>query len=82
MTVRLDDGLVRLEGSCTVEEAEALLETILANPELPVDWSRCTSLHTAVLQVLMATRPVLQGLPEDPFLRRWVEPVLTDGREA
>lgn len=76
MTVRLDDGLIHLEGSCTVEEAEALLETVLAHPDLPVDWSRCTSLHTAVLQVLLAAGPVVVGMPEDPFLRRWVEPAL------
>jgi hypothetical protein len=77
LTVRFDDGILYLEGACPVEEAEALLDLLLTNPGIPVDWSGCRFLHTAVLQVLMALRPPLQGVPDDAFLRQWIIPVLT-----
>ncbi|HSK38208.1 MAG TPA: hypothetical protein VK943_00425 [Arenibaculum sp.] len=77
MTVRIEAGVAWLEGSCPVEEAEALLEVLLAHPGIPVDWSGCRHLHSALVQVLMAARPTLRGMPEGPFLRRWIEPALT-----
>jgi hypothetical protein len=76
LTIRLEDGILHIEGICPVEEAETLLERLLDEPGLPVDWSGCRHLHTAVLQVLMAVRPPLRGTPDDAFLRRWIEPVL------
>jgi hypothetical protein len=80
MTVRrAEDGTIRLEGDCPVEEAETLLGLLLAHPEAPVDWRLCRSAHGAVAQVLLALgRPVL-GEPEDPFLRRWIAPLLPVG---
>lgn len=80
MTVRVADGAILLEGECPVDEAEALLEALLADPRAPVDWSACRDLHTAVLQVLLAARPTMRGLPADPFLRRWAAPALARGR--
>ena len=72
MTVRLNsDGVIVLAGACPVEDAETLLEHLQARREGPVDWSGCTALHTAVLQVLMAARPKLLGECGDGFLRTW-----------
>lgn len=76
MTIRLEDGILHIEGACPVEEAETLLGQLLDNPDLIVDWSGCRHLHTAVLQVLMSMRPPLRGVPDDPFLHRWIEPIL------
>ena len=39
-------------------------------PDAPVDWSACGQLHTAVVQVLLAARPPMEGNPGTPFLRR------------
>jgi len=80
VSVRVVGEVVLLEGECPVEEAEALLEALLANPGAPVDWSGCDDLHTAVFQVLMAARPALRGSPRDPFLRRWAAPALAGRR--
>jgi hypothetical protein len=72
-------GAVVLEGDCPSEDAESLLQLLLASPGAAVDWRACVSAHSAVLQVLMAARPTLQGPPANADLARWVAPVLSDG---
>jgi hypothetical protein len=67
MSVRVADGVIILEGACPVDEAESLLELLLANPGAPVDWSACGHLHTAVVQVLLAARPAMEGEPAPPI---------------
>ncbi|MFV8833645.1 hypothetical protein [Aquisalimonas sp.] len=69
--------VARLEGTCTVEEAEELLQWLQANPQGKVNLKECGHLHAAVLQVLMAVRPPLSAEPSDPFLARWVTPAIT-----
>jgi hypothetical protein len=76
MSVCLDNGVIILEGDCPVDEAESLLELLLANPGASVDWSACGQLHTAVVQVLLAARPPMGGEPGNPFLRRWIAPII------
>jgi len=72
MTVRLtNEGAIILVGECPVEDAETLLEHLQARRAGPVDWSGCTRLHTAVLQVLMAAKPKLVGECGDEFVRAW-----------
>jgi hypothetical protein len=81
MTIRMGaDGVILLEGDCLLEEAEELLRHLLVDPRPAVDWRACTAAHTAVIQVLLAARPVLRGPPEGEFLRMFVEAVVrSDG---
>jgi hypothetical protein len=73
MSVRLaEDGTIRLEGTCPVEEAETLAALLLAHSGAGVDWRGCTRLHTAVVQVLLRLRPRLMGPCGDPFAARWL----------
>ncbi len=53
---RSDDGTVILDGVCAVEDAEPLLQMLQATPAAVVDWTQCRQLHTAVLQVILASR--------------------------
>ena len=72
MTITRDrEGVIVLDGECPVEDAEALLQLLQAQPRGPVDWSACTRLHTAVLQLLMAAAPRMQGECGDAFVARW-----------
>jgi hypothetical protein len=72
MTIRRgDDGVIVLAGECPVEDAETLLQQLQAQPAGPVDWSACTRLHTAVLQVLLAAAPPIRGECGDAFVARW-----------
>ncbi|WP_288580392.1 hypothetical protein [uncultured Methylobacterium sp.] len=80
MSVRRDGELIRLEGACPVEEAETLAALLLAEPSLGVEWSACTGLHTALVQVLLRLRPPLHGTCGDPFAARWLAPVFAAPR--
>ena len=85
MTIRRgDDGVIVLVGECPVEDAETLLQLLQAQPEGPVDWSACTHLHTAVLQVLMAAATPMRGECGDAFVARWgsVDPSRGPARHA
>ena len=59
-----------------VEEAEGLLEWLQSKPTAKVDMASCRHLHTADLQVLMASMPAVSAWPENPELRAWLEPAL------
>lgn len=59
-----EDGVLRIEGTASVEDAEGLLLALAARPGLRVDLRPCTHLHAACLGVLMAVRPPLD--PPEP----------------
>jgi hypothetical protein len=72
MTVRRgENGTIYLEGACPVEDAEPLLQMLVAAPEAPVDWRQCEKPHTAVVQVLMAAGTVPLGPCGDGWLAEW-----------
>ena len=70
---RRDDGTIVLDGPCSVEDAEPLLRLLHATPDAAVDWKQCGTLHTAVVQVLLAARPTLVGPCGDPWVAQWLK---------
>ena len=77
MTVRRGDtGNVTIEGECTVEDAELLLQLLQANPTPAVDWTTCSQLHTAVIQVILASGAAQIGPCGDSWVRQWLAPEL------
>ena len=70
------NGSISLVGACPVEEAETLLQLLQSAPAAPCDWTRCTHLHTAVVQVIRAARPALIGPCGDAWIEQWVSPQL------
>jgi len=77
MTLRIGgDDAVELIGDCPSEDAEALLRHLCAHPDARVDWRRCESAHTAVVQVLFAGRVRPRGPPASQFLSTYVDPLL------
>lgn len=76
MAVETQDKVIALVGKCPVDDAERLFTALEAHPDCTVDLSKMTSLHTAVLQVLMARNPRCGAAPEDPELA-WIKPLLT-----
>jgi hypothetical protein len=72
VTVRRgENGTIILEGDCTVEEAEPLLQMLQDPPRPMLDWTTCSRLHTSILQVILAARPPLIGPCGDPWVARW-----------
>jgi hypothetical protein len=71
----------RFEDVCTVEEGLPLCEFLKSGEALQVDLAACSFLHTALLQLLLAARPILASPPTDPYLARWVGPLLAGEQE-
>jgi hypothetical protein len=65
-----------LTGVVRVDDAEPLARWLRETSRPKVRLEHCTHLHTAALQALLAARPVLAGPPSDPFLARWITPLL------
>jgi hypothetical protein len=77
MTVRRDDdGAIVLEGVCSVEDAEPLLQMLQAMPTAKVDWRPCRQLHTAVVQLVLASGRALVGPCGDGWVAQWLGPKL------
>ena len=76
MPLKLHTRTAVLSGVVTVEEAGDLAEWLRRTPRPAVNLARCTHLHTAALQALLASGPVVSRRPTDEFLDRWVAPLL------
>ena len=77
MTVRLSsDGTIELDGICSIEDADALQKHMLTSRAAVVDWRTCTYAHTAVIQILIAFKPVLRGPPAGDSLRLLIDPLM------
>lgn len=75
MTVRAGSNAIELVGQCPSQDAEPLLQLLLADPDAAIDWRACDQAHTAVVQLMLAAgRPVV-GPPKDAFLAQWAQPV-------
>ena len=76
MPMTLTRAVATLSGVVTVDDAEPLAQWLRDTPRPKVKLAGCTHLHTAVLQALLAARPAVTSAPVEPFLARWVAPLL------
>ncbi len=68
MPIDARDNVLHLIGPCPIEEAEALHQT-LRGIERPIfDLSEAGTLHTAIVQLIMASGGAVRGLRPDPIL--------------
>jgi two-component system chemotaxis sensor kinase CheA len=71
MTVRRDEqGTIVLQGYCPVDDTETLFQFLRATPAATVDWTECSRLHTAIVQLLLAARPHFTGPCGDSLATR------------
>lgn len=63
MTVSVDDTAIRLTGPCGVEEVDTLVGYMDRHPDLHIDLSAATTIHTSLWQALMVFRPKVMGTP-------------------
>ncbi len=77
MTVRRgDDGAIVLDGVCPVEDAEPLLQMLQSMPAAQLDLRQCRQLHTAVLQLVLASGRAPIGPCGDAWVAQWLVPIL------
>lgn len=76
MPISFKKGQAVLRGALDIEEAERLLSALEKDKERQLDLSELESIHTAVLQVLMAKRPSCKVPPNDPDLAALLQPHL------
>ncbi|MFT5716807.1 MAG: hypothetical protein ACI9T7_000985 [Oleiphilaceae bacterium] len=69
MPIKFKKTVAVCENLCTIEEAENLLAWLLDTPKGKVNLKKCTGLHTAIYQVLMALNPPISALPEQESVK-------------
>jgi len=71
----LDNGVIALQGNCSIDDAEPLLRQLLEAPEAQLDWSQCRTAHLAVVQVILVSGRPVRGPPQSQFLSDFVAPL-------
>lgn len=74
MAIRYLKKHAALEDIVTVEDAETLLDWLKKQPKPAVNLSKCQHMHAAVLQVLLMTRPAINGAIHDRQLEQVLQP--------
>jgi hypothetical protein len=80
--VTLSPDVATLTGVVRVDDAEPLAQWLRETGQPRVDLAGCTHLHTAALQALLAARVELVSAPVEPFLARWITPLLARSPQA
>jgi len=68
MPFRIDDNVVTLDGHCSVEEAQPLFEALLGVDDPSFDLGRAETLHTAIVQLILASTGRVTRAPADRWL--------------
>lgn len=68
MPYRIDDVVISLDGHCSVEEAQPLFEALRGIDEPIFDLGRAQTLHTAVVQLILASAGSVRSPPADRWL--------------
>lgn len=72
MTVHLHTNVIRLTGTCRLEDVEPFAELLIADRSRAVDFSDCTQLHTAMLQLVLAFKPAIAGRAANSLINSMV----------
>lgn len=78
MTIRVQQGMIYLEGSCPVEDAEVLLVALQEITQPIIDVAKLERAHMAVAQLLTSAKPKIIGMPAAGFVREMLMPALAD----
>lgn len=76
MPVTFEKNQVIFSNAVAVEDAEVLLEWLQKKVQVNVDFSACTHLHAANLQVLMAANITVAAWPADARFSTWLQAAL------
>ena len=68
MPFAIDGASVKIQGQCSVEEAQDLFQALIAIERPIFDLDAVEYMHTAIAQLLIASRGRLKKAPVDPTL--------------
>lgn len=80
MAIEYRKSLAVFRDVVSVEDAETLLEWLQKKPSARADFSACTHLHPANLQVLMAAKASVVEWPKDDAFADWLKSALATRR--
>ena len=80
MSVEITDKGIRIVGNAVVGDAEPILAALQADRSLMVNLVEAAHLHSAVVQLLLALRPGIEGEPAYPLFTAHVLPLLDRGQ--
>lgn len=66
----------QLSDEIGIDEAEALLQWLQANPQATLNLGGCRHVHAAILQILMAAQATVSVWPQDDGLAAWLRSAL------
>jgi len=75
--IEFDGDLAVFHGVVGIDDAELLLEWLQRVIAPRVNFSECTHLHPANLQLLMAVNPEVNVWPKDGGLANWLQSAFT-----
>ena len=76
MSIEYKNNLAAFVDVVSVEEAEGLLEWLQTHPSAKVALEKCSHVHPANLQVLLAAGTIVSSWPSDAKLSDWLKPAL------
>lgn len=82
MSLHIEGDEIWLVDACGAEEALELVDLLLKAERPTINLSRCTNLHAALLQTVLAYKPAVSAEPAEPFLRRWILPFIASSGPA
>lgn len=82
MSIEYTENRAIFQNIVNVDEAETLLVWLQKKKEVQIDFSDCTSLHPATLQVVMAVNPKIFAWPKDTSLSLWIKSAFEDCDEG
>ena len=80
MSIRYMSATAMCEGACGLEEAGPLRQWLIARRASLIDLGEATHLHTAIVQVLLASAAIVSVEPRDRLLCQVLAPLLARSR--
>jgi hypothetical protein len=68
MAIHIEDNVVSITGHCPIDDAESLFETLRGIEDPVFDLSHATTLHTAIVQMVLASSARIRGMPTEKVL--------------
>jgi hypothetical protein len=74
MAIDIQDNVISIKGRCPIDEAEPLFETLCRIEDPIFDLSQATTLHTAIVQLVLTSSSRIRGMPSDKVLASCFRP--------